>query len=236
MGSDYNQTIEGVNTPFLYFGMWKTTFAWHTEDMDLYSTSYLHFGAPKTWYGIPPEHGRKFERFASNLPEWSKVPCDGFLRHKATLISPEILKRNAIWVNTITQNAGEMIVTFPFGYHAGFNHDFNCAEATNFATPRWVEYGKRAIPCTCLRNMVKISMDTFVQRFQPERYEHWLRGTDIGRHPEEPNGRYAAPRPTPEDILCNKHVPKLPKSFGLNPLVKKRHQVYGKAKRKALTQ
>lgn len=173
----YGIKIMGVNTPYLYFGMWKASFAWHTEDMDLYSINYLHFGAPKSWYAIPPDYGYKFERLAaseffcssfiramaSSLASSSRQTtnpsvclylsagyfpnnfkaCPGFLRHKTTLLSPQVLKDNQIPYNKITQEPGEFMITFPYAYHAGYNHGFNCAESTNFALPRWVEYGKR---------------------------------------------------------------------------------------------
>ncbi|KAK3513381.1 hypothetical protein QTP70_014208 [Hemibagrus guttatus] len=175
---DSGITIEGVNTPYLYFGMWKTTFAWHTEDMDLYSINYLHFGEPKSWYSVPPEHGKRLERLAKGFFPGSSQNCEAFLRHKMTLISPSILKKYGIPFEKITQEAGEFMVTFPYGYHAGFNHGFNCAESTNFATQRWIDYGKQAILCSCRKDMVKISMDVFVRKFQPERYELWLSGKD----------------------------------------------------------
>uniref|UniRef100_A0A4W3GTC0 [histone H3]-trimethyl-L-lysine(9) demethylase n=1 Tax=Callorhinchus milii TaxID=7868 RepID=A0A4W3GTC0_CALMI len=171
-------TIEGVNTPYLYFGMWKTTFAWHTEDMDLYSINYLHFGEPKSWYSVPPEHGKRLERLAKGFFPGSAQNCEAFLRHKMTLISPSILKKYGIPFDRVTQEAGEFMITFPYGYHAGFNHGFNCAESTNFATLRWIEYGKLAVLCSCRKDMVKISMDVFVRKFQPERYRLWKMGKD----------------------------------------------------------
>ncbi|XP_041447464.1 lysine-specific demethylase 4B isoform X3 [Xenopus laevis] len=171
--------IEGVNTPYLYFGMWKTTFAWHTEDMDLYSINYLHFGEPKSWYAVPPEHGKRLERLAKGFFPGSSQGCDAFLRHKMTLISPSILKKYGIPFDRITQEAGEFMITFPYGYHAGFNHGFNCAESTNFATLRWIDYGKMATQCTCRKDMVKISMDVFVKFLQPDRFEAWKQGKDI---------------------------------------------------------
>uniref|UniRef100_G1P7J3 [histone H3]-trimethyl-L-lysine(9) demethylase n=1 Tax=Myotis lucifugus TaxID=59463 RepID=G1P7J3_MYOLU len=170
--------IEGVNTPYLYFGMWKTTFAWHTEDMDLYSINYLHFGEPKTWYAVPPEHGQRLERLARELFPGSSRGCQAFLRHKVALISPTVLKENGVPFSRITQEAGEFMVTFPYGYHAGFNHGFNCAEAINFATPRWVDYGKVASQCSCGEARVSFSMDVFVRLLQPERYELRNRGQD----------------------------------------------------------
>uniref|UniRef100_A0A8P4FVX1 Lysine-specific demethylase 4B n=1 Tax=Dicentrarchus labrax TaxID=13489 RepID=A0A8P4FVX1_DICLA len=145
---DCGVSIQGVNTPYLYFGMWKTTFSWHTEDMDLYSINYLHFGEPKSWYAIPPEHGKRLERLATGFFPNSFKGCEAFLRHKMTLISPSILKKYGIPFDKITQEAGEFMITFPYGYHAGFNHGFNCAESTNFATVRWIDYGKVATQVT----------------------------------------------------------------------------------------
>uniref|UniRef100_A0A4W4EK35 [histone H3]-trimethyl-L-lysine(9) demethylase n=1 Tax=Electrophorus electricus TaxID=8005 RepID=A0A4W4EK35_ELEEL len=170
--------VKGVITPFLYFGMWKSTFAWHTEDMDLYSVNYLHFGEPKSWYVVPPEHGKRLERLAKGFFPGSAQSCEAFLRHKMTLISPSILRKYGIPLEKVTQEAGEFIVTFPFAYHAGFNHGFNCAESTNFATQRWIDYGKQAALCSCRKDMVKISMDVFVRKFQPERYKLWKAGKD----------------------------------------------------------
>ncbi|XP_055015678.1 lysine-specific demethylase 4C-like [Boleophthalmus pectinirostris] len=191
---DCGVSIQGVNTPYLYFGMWKTSFSWHTEDMDLYSINYLHFGEPKSWYAIPPEHGKRLERLATGFFPNSFKGCEAFLRHKMTLISPSILKKYGIPFDKITQEAGEFMITFPYGYHAGFNHGFNCAESTNFATVRWIDYGKVATQCTCSKDMVKISMEPFVKRFQPDRYASWM----LGKDSVPLDHTMATPRTTPE--------------------------------------
>lgn len=181
---DYNISIAGVNTGYLYFGMWKTTFAWHTEDMDLYSINYLHFGQPKTWYAVPPKFGRKFEKLAAVLFPKSSEACKAFLRHKMTIINPKWLKDYDIPYDSIVQEAGHFMITFPFGYHCGFNHGFNCAESTNFAIERWIEYGKHASICYCCPDSVKISMDAFVKRFQPTIFDAWKAGSTKFAHPE----------------------------------------------------
>lgn len=167
------QKIEGVNTAYLYFGMWRSTFCWHTEDMDLYSINYLHHGEPKFWYAIPPEHSERFERLAANFFSSAVKQCRSFLRHKMFLISPNILKNYSIPVSKVIQQQGQFIVTFPRGYHAGFNLGYNIAESTNFASVRWIDFGKTASLCLCKADSVRIEMDGFVQRYQNDQYDVW---------------------------------------------------------------
>jgi len=186
-----NDIIPGINNSYLYFGMWGATFSWHVEDLDLYATNYLHYGAPKTWYCIPPEHGYKMELLAKVLfPDWHKI-CKNFIRHKICAINPSILRKYGIPVLKVVQEERNFIVVFPHAYHSGFNHGFNIAEAANFAMPRWVEYGKRYRACCCSHNISavdgqRLSLDPYIIKYQPDRYKKWKAGKDFGPHPEDP--------------------------------------------------
>ncbi len=43
----HKTNISGINQPYLYAGCWKSMFGWHTEDYDLFSINYLHYGKSK---------------------------------------------------------------------------------------------------------------------------------------------------------------------------------------------
>ncbi|KAJ3011366.1 hypothetical protein HKX48_006867 [Thoreauomyces humboldtii] len=150
--------LPGVNTPYLYFGMWKATFAWHVEDMDLCSINYIHFGAPKQWYVIPLKDRARFETLARSTFSVASAKCPEFLRHKTSIMSPSYLAANGIKPNKIIQRAGEIIITFPYGYHQGYNLGFNCAESTNFALDSWLEIGKQAKYCQCVPDSVHVDV------------------------------------------------------------------------------
>ncbi|KAK8107358.1 uncharacterized protein PG998_009371 [Apiospora kogelbergensis] len=154
--------VPGVNTAYLYLGMWKATFAWHLEDVDLYSINYLHFGAPKQWYSISQGDARRFEAAMKSIWPTDAKACDQFLRHKAFLISPNHLQQYFnIKVNKCVSYPGEFVVTYPYGYHSGYNLGYNCAEAVNFALDSWLPMGKIAKRCECAQAQDSVWVDVY---------------------------------------------------------------------------
>lgn len=161
--------IPGVSTPMLYVGSWCAQFAYHVEDLDLYSINYLHYGAAKSWYSVEPQHRKRLEALAQcYFRQEYEFECKEFLRHKNKMISPSRLKSEGIDFQTVVQHAGEFVVTFPGAYHAGFNHGFNIAEATNFALPRWFQIGRKAGICLCTPDTVRIDVDIVETRYLRE--------------------------------------------------------------------
>ncbi|KAE8408370.1 jumonji family transcription factor [Aspergillus pseudonomiae] len=163
------QKVPGVNTAYLYLGMWKATFAWHLEDVDLYSINYIHFGAPKQWYSISQEDAPRFEQAMKSIWPSDAKNCDQFLRHKTYLVSPSLLKSQyGITVNRLVHYEGEFVITYPYGYHSGYNLGYNCAESVNFATEKWLDYGRVAKKCHCESDSVWIDVDEIERKLRGE--------------------------------------------------------------------
>ncbi|KAJ6589191.1 JmjC domain, hydroxylase-domain-containing protein [Mycena capillaripes] len=166
-----SQGLPGVNTPYLYFGMWRATFAWHVEDMDLFSINYIHFGAPKFWYAVPQARAGALEDTMRGYFPKDTSQCPQFLRHKSFLASPTLLAQSAVRPNHLVQHAGEFVITYPRGYHAGFNLGLNCAESVNFALDSWLDEGRKAAVCKCVDFSVRIDVDQLLEDRRIEELE-----------------------------------------------------------------
>ncbi|KAL0569180.1 hypothetical protein V5O48_012788 [Marasmius crinis-equi] len=155
--------LPGVTTPYLYWGMWRATFAWHVEDMDLFSIDYMHFGAPKFWYAVPQGRASALEHAMRGFFPKDPTVCHQFMRHKSFLASPTLLAKSSCKPNHCVQHSGEFIITYPRGYHAGFNLGFNCVESVNFALASWLELGKVAKACECIPDSVRIDVNRLLE-------------------------------------------------------------------------
>lgn len=220
------QPIPGVNTAYLYLGMWRATFAWHLEDVDLYSINYIHFGAPKQWYSISQADAPKFEKAMKALWGQDAKNCDQFLRHKTYLVAPQLLKQKyGVTVNKVVHREGQFVITFPIGYHSGYNLGYNCAESVNFAIEDWLQYGKVSKKCQCEADSVFIDVDWFIRRMKgepsPEYEEIEVTDdeddqddmpTDLPTPPGSDRGRVKVPskrKRQPKDLGSNKKAKKI---------------------------
>ncbi|KAM8830696.1 lysine-specific demethylase 5C isoform 1-T1 [Synchiropus picturatus] len=140
-----NGDISGMKVPWLYVGMVFSAFCWHIEDHWSYSINYLHWGEPKTWYGVPSVAAERLEEVMKKLtPELFEYQPD-LLHQLVTIMNPNILMAHGVPVVRTNQCAGEFVITFPRAYHSGFNQGYNFAEAVNFCTADWLPAGRSCI-------------------------------------------------------------------------------------------
>uniref|UniRef100_A0A803SQ64 [histone H3]-trimethyl-L-lysine(4) demethylase n=1 Tax=Anolis carolinensis TaxID=28377 RepID=A0A803SQ64_ANOCA len=140
-----NADISGMKVPWLYVGMVFSAFCWHIEDHWSYSINYLHWGEPKTWYGVPSFAAEHLEDVMKKLtPELFESQPD-LLHQLVTLMNPNTLMAHGVPVVRTNQCAGEFVITFPRAYHSGFNQGYNFAEAVNFCTADWLPAGRQCI-------------------------------------------------------------------------------------------
>lgn len=140
-----NADISGMKIPWCYVGMCFSSFCWHNEDHWSYSINYLHWGEPKTWYGVPGDCAEQFEAaMKSKAPDLFEQAPD-LLHQLTTIMNPNILMDLGVPIVRADQHAGEFMVTFPRSYHAGFNQGYNFAEAVNFCTADWLPLGRLCV-------------------------------------------------------------------------------------------
>ena len=189
--------VPGVNTAYLYLGMWKATFAWHLEDVDLYSINYIHFGAPKQWYSISQEDARRFEAAMKSIWPNDAKNCSQFLRHKTYLISPQRLEKDFnIKVNRLVHYEGEFVITYPYGYHSGYNIGYNCAESVNFANESWLSYGRIAKKCDCESDSVWVDVNEIERKLRGEPTPEYYEETDDDDDGEDGVDHLPSPPPS----------------------------------------
>lgn len=140
-----NTNISGMIIPWMYVGMCFSTFCWHNEDHWTYSISYLHYGEPKTWYGVPGSQAENFERSMKRLAPNLFEHQPDLLHQLVTICNPLTLLEDKVPIHKVNQYAGEFVVTFPRAYHTGFNQGLNVAEAVNFAPADWLRLGRNCI-------------------------------------------------------------------------------------------
>ena len=164
--------IRGIHSPYFYVSRSEgTPFGMHIEDFAAYSLHYLHAGAPKCWKVVAPKDHAKLEEVMhtflnseekmlssrTDLRPRRPPQCSQFLRHKSVYLPEEFFRLLNVDYTPVVQHQGEMVITFPFAYHQGYNTGPNIAEAIGYASDRWEVFIREGLyeNCQKLRCMVE---------------------------------------------------------------------------------
>ncbi|GMH41230.1 hypothetical protein BSKO_09140 [Bryopsis sp. KO-2023] len=147
-----------LGSPRLALGCLFGTNFWKRSHGNFQSLEFLHGGAPRIFYTIPPEYGdiveeiiiRQVYRKAMGKlfkkgKSWENARRKAFqtLSKNYTTLLPKKLVEEGIPVFRTVQAPGEMISILPGSFHMSFSAGFNCHESLDLATTEWLFHGKR---------------------------------------------------------------------------------------------
>ena len=132
-----DRQVAGIHTPYFYFASPGSVFAMHMEDYAALSINFHHWGAPKRWIIICPADSEKLENLITGMLGLRHTGCDQFIRHASIFVPSWVLERAGIRFTEVEQRPGEMVVTFPWAYHEGWNQGLNVAEAIGYGDVDW---------------------------------------------------------------------------------------------------
>uniref|UniRef100_A0A914Q678 JmjC domain-containing protein n=1 Tax=Panagrolaimus davidi TaxID=227884 RepID=A0A914Q678_9BILA len=140
------QVIPGVTDSYSYIGEPLTYSLWHREDFMMASGSFLFPGSSfKIWIGIASEYRQILEDYVRE----HRPGCKGPFNHKDLMLDVEILEQLNIPYYIAVQEPGELVVTFPAGFHQVVNANLNWSEAVNFICFRWQHDARRQYIYCC---------------------------------------------------------------------------------------
>ena len=96
-------------------------------------------------------------------------------------------------MNRLVHYQHEFVITFPYGYHSGYNLGYNCAESVNFATEAWLEYGRIAKKCECIDDAVWVDVREVERKLRGEPTDSESESTDEDDDQEKSLGHPLSP-------------------------------------------
>ena len=134
------QEIGGFTHPTIQLSGGPCVLPFHIEHWAAASVNVLHWGRPKVWEIIPPDHflpallNMKELQESVDLKNYGGV-CESTLTHRDVFYDTAFL---SVQCHRVVQKPGDIMVIAPFALHSVQNLGTNCSASQNFMPPELI--------------------------------------------------------------------------------------------------